>query len=65
MKKVTIGVVLGCLLGLVFAMGSVTPALPAGYCLDVMPICRPGTVPICICESDISLRCGWTCGSLR
>ena len=32
-------------------------------CLSIEPICRPGTHPICICDSDISLNCSWICGS--
>ena len=42
-----------------------TPApTPTGSrCIDVKPICEPGKHPICICESDISLKCKWICAS--
>lgn len=36
-----------------------------GGCYQLRPICAPGAHPICLCESDISLTCGWLCGSLR
>ena len=35
----------------------------ASRCIGVRPICTPGTEPICICESDISLNCKWICAS--
>lgn len=37
----------------------------AGSCFQVRPICAPAAHPICICESDVSVTCGWVCGSLR
>ena len=42
-----------------------TPApTPTGSrCIDVKPVCPPGTEPICLCESDISLNCKWICAS--
>ena len=46
------------------AQGSTTEPAPTGSrCIDVKPICEPGKHPICICESDISLNCHWTCAS--
>lgn len=40
-----------------------TSAPPPEYarCISVAPICAPGTHPVCICESDISLSCSWLC----
>lgn len=53
------------LLSMVTAFSSLSaPSVAhAGRCLGVEPICRPGTYPICVCESDISLRCSWICAS--
>ena len=33
-------------------------------CISVEPICPPGKHAICLCESDISLRCAWVCASM-
>jgi len=35
----------------------------ASRCIDVQPICPPGKHPICLCESDLSFKCGWVCAS--
>jgi len=32
-------------------------------CIEVIPVCPPGTHPMCICESDISLDCHYICAS--
>jgi hypothetical protein len=31
-------------------------------CIGIKPICMPGQVPICICESAYSFNCIWMCG---
>lgn len=33
----------------------------ASKCVGVKPICSPGNVPICICESPYSYNCVWIC----
>ncbi len=32
-------------------------------CVSLPPLCPPGSYPICICQSAMSLTCGWLCGS--
>ena len=39
------------------------PSPNGSRCIDVRPVCPPGTEPICLCESDISLNCKWVCAS--
>jgi len=41
------------------------PSCASGRCMSVQPICNPGQRAICVCESDISLKCNWICGSTR
>jgi hypothetical protein len=46
------------------APNTILPPTPTGSrCIDVKPVCPPGTEPICLCESDISLNCKWICAS--
>lgn len=46
------------------AMTDADAAVPLeSRCISVPPICRPGTEPLCICESDYSFRCQWICTS--
>jgi hypothetical protein len=46
------------------APNTIPPPTPTGSrCIDVKPVCPPGTEPICLCESDISLNCKWICAS--
>ena len=44
--------------------GNAGTAEPEGTCWGIEPICPPGRSPICLCESDYSLRCEWVCGSV-
>lgn len=59
MKKFLI---VASVVGTLLCLPSAAPA-QASRCIGVEPICRPGTRPVCLCESDISLRCGWICAS--
>jgi hypothetical protein len=34
-----------------------------GRCIQIPPICPPGSYPMCICESDISMKCWYICAS--
>ena len=54
------------LVAVVLAAWSTEPprAEPEGTCWGIQPICPPGRSPICLCESDWSLRCEWVCGSV-
>lgn len=65
MTKVTIGgaLVLTCgFLGYVRADPTPKPE-PMTRCIAVQPICPPGKHAICICKSDISMKCEWVCAS--
>lgn len=54
------------ILALVVALPFLATAMTAdagSRCMKLAPLCKPGAAPICICESDYSLKCNWVCGS--
>lgn len=67
-RRVTKGASLKTIIGILVGILAITPSAEDGNaqatrCLGVQPICPPGKHPICLCESDISLRCGWVCAA--
>jgi hypothetical protein len=44
------------------ALGARSEAEPLSTrCIGVRPICMPGQVPMCLCESSYSMNCAWIC----
>ena len=62
MKKVLLVLVFGVVGTLGFYLGR-APKAYASRCIQVEPICPPGKHAICLCESDISMKCSWVCAS--
>lgn len=59
-----IALVLLALLGVAMQSTNATAEPLSSRCIDIRPICSPGTAPICFCESQYSFNCRWVCGSI-
>jgi hypothetical protein len=46
-----------------FADDAPAPEPLLNRCIEVVPVCPPGTHPMCICESDLSYECHYICAS--
>ena len=33
-------------------------------CTKMAPLCKIGTTAVCLCESEVSMKCGWVCASV-